>query len=357
MAIKDTHYYDCLGLKETASTAEIKKAYYRLAMLYHPDKHSSESPEQCAMYEQRFKQVNEAYQVLSDTRLRKAYDDYGRQGMPETPIVDAREMFKHVFGGEAFVDIIGELSFVQMLQDAFEDSQQDGTTLDNRAHDHQGSLRPGTITLEQREQLRRQRAQRVGHLSCKLLDKLALYSEGHYTAKEFTEYCVKEASNLSQESFGPELLKSVGYVYSMRAKLFLGKSSFLGLSSVYHSIKEKGHIVSQVYSTISAAHEMYTDVQKQQHQNHQQGISGNSSHNNRLHQSPNGQQQETIEVDVEKLKKVVWQAASLEVESVLREVCDAVLCNTDKQHLKLRAEALKILGDAYKHCPTDSTNK
>jgi DnaJ-class molecular chaperone len=110
MAIKDTHYYDCLELKETASTAEIKKAYYRLAMIYHPDKHSNESPEQCAMYEQRFKQVNEAYQVLSDARLRKLYDEHGRQGMPEAPIIDAREMFKKVFGGEAVVvctDITG----------------------------------------------------------------------------------------------------------------------------------------------------------------------------------------------------------------------------------------------------------
>ena len=66
MAVKDTHYYDCLELKETASAADIRKAYYRLAMLYHPDKHASESPEQCAMYEQRFKQVSEAYQVLSN---------------------------------------------------------------------------------------------------------------------------------------------------------------------------------------------------------------------------------------------------------------------------------------------------
>lgn len=351
MAIKDTHYYDCLELKETASAAEIKKAYYRLAMLYHPDKHSSESPEQCAMYEQRFKQVNEAYQVLSDARLRKAYDEYGRQGMPEAPIIDAREMFKRVFGGEAFVDIIGELSFAQILQDAFEGEQREETTIDNRAHGYQSLHRPGTITLEQQEQLRRQRAQRVGHLSCKLLDKLALYTEGHYTANEFIEYCAKEASNLHQESFGPELLKSVGYVYSMRAKQFLGKSSFLGISSMYHSIKEKGHIVSQVYSTISAAHEMYADVQRQ-HRNNRDG----KDNSTRPYQSPNGQQQEAIEIDAEKLKRVIWQTASLEVESVLREVCDAVLCNTDKQHLKLRAEALKMLGDAYKHCQTNNAN-
>ena len=146
--------------------------------------------------------------------------------MPETSIIDAREMFKHVFGGEAFVDIIGELSFAQMLQDAFEAAQEDETAIDNRAAPRDTSSRNhyhGTTGTDAR-----QRAQRVGHLSCKLLDKLALYTEGHYTAGEFTEYCVKEASNLRQESFGPELLKSVGYVYSMRAKQYLGREQLLG---------------------------------------------------------------------------------------------------------------------------------
>ena len=353
MALQDTHYYDCLGIRETADAAEIKRAYYRMAMLYHPDKHSGESSEQRAIYEQRFKEINEAYQILSNPRLKRAYDEYGRQGMPEAPIVDAREMFKHVVGGDAFVDIIGELSFVQLLQDAFEAGQQDEGAIDSRAHVHQDSYPPGVITMEQREQMRRQRAQRVGHLSCKLLDKLALYTEGHYTEGEFAEYCSKEASNLRQESFGPELLKSVGYVYSMRAKQFLGKSSFLGLSSVYHSIKEKGHIVSQVYSTISAAHDMYADVQRQQRQQVHEHDAGSAT--TRPHQSFEGGR-ETVELDVEKLKKVIWQAASLDVESVLRDVCDAVLCNTDKVHLRRRAEALKILGDAYKHCPSSNAN-
>lgn len=336
MAAKDTHYYDCLNLPPSASKADIRKSYYRLAMLYHPDKHVAEAASgDGASYEVRFKEVNEAYQVLSDDKLRAAYDMHGRKGVEQTAFMDAREVFKQMFGGDAFVDIIGEISFGQMLQDAFEEAQResDQTTISNQPRRDSSGRRVELLSEEQREQLIRQRAQRVAHLSAKLIDRLLLYTGGLYTPDEFAEHCRKEAVNLSRESFGPELLRSVGYVYGMRAKQHLGKSSFLGLPSLYHSIKEKGHIVSHVFSTVSAARDVYSDVQRQQA----------ASNGNRT--SDGG----AVELDEQRVRNMVWQAASLEVESVLREVCDAVLSNADRMLLRKRATALKIIGDAYRH--------
>lgn len=63
-------YYDILGLKRGASADEIKRAYRTLALKYHPDKAGKE-------HEARFKEVNEAYQVLSDPKKRAAYDQFG----------------------------------------------------------------------------------------------------------------------------------------------------------------------------------------------------------------------------------------------------------------------------------------
>jgi molecular chaperone DnaJ len=63
------NYYDVLGVKKEASKDEIKKAFYKLASKYHPDKGGDES---------KFKEVNEAYQVLSDEKKRKEYDTYGQ---------------------------------------------------------------------------------------------------------------------------------------------------------------------------------------------------------------------------------------------------------------------------------------
>lgn len=65
-------YYDCLGIKKSADEKEIKSAYRKLAKKYHPDTNPGDK-----QAEQRFKEVTEAYNVLSDTEKRKLYDQFG----------------------------------------------------------------------------------------------------------------------------------------------------------------------------------------------------------------------------------------------------------------------------------------
>ena len=68
-------YYDALGVSRNATVEEIKKAYRRLAMKHHPDRNTSD-----ANAEERFKEIQEAYDVLSDERKRAAYDQFGHAG-------------------------------------------------------------------------------------------------------------------------------------------------------------------------------------------------------------------------------------------------------------------------------------
>lgn len=72
MATK-TDYYDILGVSKSASGDEIKKAYRKQALEWHPDRHKDDKE----AAEKRFKEINEAYQVLSDPQKKSAYDQFG----------------------------------------------------------------------------------------------------------------------------------------------------------------------------------------------------------------------------------------------------------------------------------------
>lgn len=97
-------YYEVLGVSKTASDDEIKKAYRKLAMKYHPDRNQGEKAKEA---EEKFKEVKEAYEMLSDDQKRAAYDQYGHAG------VDSNSGMGGGFGAggfaEAFGDIFGDM--------------------------------------------------------------------------------------------------------------------------------------------------------------------------------------------------------------------------------------------------------
>lgn len=109
--VVDTAYYDILGVQPTATDIEIKKAYRKCAIVHHPDK----NPNDPTAHE-KFQEIGEAYQVLSDKDLRAAYDKYGKDhAKPQEGFTDPAEFFTSIFGGEAFVDWIGEISLMKDL--------------------------------------------------------------------------------------------------------------------------------------------------------------------------------------------------------------------------------------------------
>jgi molecular chaperone DnaJ len=95
MATK-TDYYDILGVTKSATADEIKKAYRKQALEWHPDRHKTDKE----AAEKRFKEINEAYQVLSDPQKKAMFDQYGTAGGPTgNPFAGGGNPFQGGFGG------------------------------------------------------------------------------------------------------------------------------------------------------------------------------------------------------------------------------------------------------------------
>lgn len=97
MAKRD--YYEVLGVERTVTEVELKKAYRRLAMKHHPDRNPGDKAA-----EEKFKEANEAYEVLSDPSKRSAYDQYGHAGVDPQMGGGGGG-----FGGANFSDIFGDV--------------------------------------------------------------------------------------------------------------------------------------------------------------------------------------------------------------------------------------------------------
>ena len=104
MAKRD--YYEVLGVTKGANEDEIKKAYRKLAMKFHPDRNQGEKAKEA---EEKFKEVKEAYEMLSDPKKKAAYDQYSHAGVD--PNMGAGRGGPEGFGGfaEAFGDIFGDI--------------------------------------------------------------------------------------------------------------------------------------------------------------------------------------------------------------------------------------------------------
>ncbi|KAJ1734986.1 DnaJ-like protein [Coemansia sp. Benny D160-2] len=356
----ETEYYDWLEVTPAATQAELKKKYYVLALKYHPDKNPS------AEAEEKFKQISEAYQVLSDPKLRKQYNELGAEkNRDESGAIDPTFFFNQLFGGERFVSMIGELNIISELSQVAEEAMNEEVTpepKDGKAIEDSSSISDKekekmvhkVEKKQKRDELNKKRMEaearnkvRIKELSDNLKQKLSIYVENTEadpaTALAAWEAQITaEAEDLKVESMGVELLHIIGTVYRMQAKKYLEKQEFLGgFRGVYHSFKETGQFMSGAYSTIKSAVDLqrtYAELEKAEENN----ISAE-------------EKQRLEEAAAKKAIHVLWKSGRLEIENILRETCNVVLHDklADKKALKRRAVALKAMGDVYAHVRPD----
>ncbi|XP_030375455.1 dnaJ homolog subfamily B member 6 isoform X2 [Scaptodrosophila lebanonensis] len=101
-------YYKVLDVPRTATDSEVKKAYRKLALKWHPDK----NPDNLDEANKRFRELSEAYEVLSDEKKRRIYDEYGKDGLGDRS--QNRSHTRHHYNTQEFddFDIMGGFPFV-----------------------------------------------------------------------------------------------------------------------------------------------------------------------------------------------------------------------------------------------------
>ena len=356
----DMEYYQLLGVTAAATAAEIKKAYYVKAMKSHPDKNPDDPTA-----EETFKKISEAYQVLSDPQRRTLYNMHGKAQQGSGMFMDPEQFFKQQFGGDKFVDIIGEISIAKDFKDAMSSANENSTDVNTQKND--------SLSLEERIRIR---THRVSNLAENLVSKLSLYTEAFpyldgtqsppigaptdVLAKEalasFRLFAQIEADKLKTESYGVELLQAIGYTYILKADQWLAKldtsngnvlQRALGFGSVFTgAIKEKAHIINEAYGTFRTALDLQNKFTKLQDlDKKRQDVSAS--------ELSSDEQDLRSKLEFEAATKgleALWRGSKLEVEGVLREVCDEALSDSPgvtTEVRKRRATALRVLGEVY----------
>lgn len=386
--VKDTKYYDILGVEPTATDVELKKAYRKQAIKCHPDKNGND-PDAAA----KFQELGEAYGILQDKEKRALYDEMGVEGMQSNNVageadIDPAEFFSMIFGGEVFKDWIGELSMLNEVSKTadilgdeegteLEPQTADSTTATSEVATQSESASDVTKTNEQKddilsseainkkkkqkmtqhqreeilklhEETKKAQEERIRVLSENLLSRIERYTSASTNQDSLDRFKTKlneELEDLKIESFGIELLHLIGKIYTNQAHATINSCKTFGVSKIFSSVKSKTNSFKNGFSILKTALDAQASVEAMVRE--QEDIQEAIERGEELSDSQKHRQVEMERLITGKVLAAAWASTKFEVTGILNKVCTRVLNDKSlgKKVRISRSQAVLYIGE------------
>eukprot|EP00178_Gracilaria_changii_P024897 TRINITY_DN754_c0_g1_i2.p1 TRINITY_DN754_c0_g1~~TRINITY_DN754_c0_g1_i2.p1 ORF type:complete len:504 (+),score=98.28 TRINITY_DN754_c0_g1_i2:322-1833(+) len=322
----DNKLYMVLGIQPDATPAQIRKAYYKMAQRYHPDKHPDD-PEATA----KFQEVSAAYQILSDPVKREEYHRLGEQAAAGETLMDPKALFALMFSD--FEHIVGDLATATILSASLDtpENEQQAAADGAQGSSSSGPQVPHSIEAEEARKRKKKEFQtaREAHLAKLLNRRLEPWMAGD--EQSFIRHAKHEVFAMREEPFGREVLKTAGYVYGRRASRFLEKKKgpWQNVQSMLESLGDKAHhFKNQVRALEGGVKVLSTQA--------------------------TAEEDETIDDKVRRdavtVLGAVWLNSVLDIESTIKHVVSTVLEvneTTSREVAKRKAAGLIVLSQIF----------
>ena len=338
--VKDSKFYDILGVSTNANVKEIRSAYRREALRRHPDKQQTTSTDldetaQSTTIE-GFLDLTEAYRILSNDASRDAYDEYGvcyRNHPGDSFQAEAaQDLISELFGADSVKNYVGHVQITSIVNEVFgftppEDDKAESTEVRN---------------LRQRR--------RIVDIAKYLRGRVSAFVRGEMSPEQFTDECRKEVNVIFQEGGDADFVALIGRTLSQEADRRLGHV----LPFVKRVSSDFAHVVSSKVASAKVYGPIYFRVALEGM------VSGSYYDKNDTDEDCNNDSRSSRHpVDQDAILDLLWQYISNDSIHTLREACGKVFADQGVRDGSLafvktqsllkfqRAEAVQILGREF----------
>ncbi|CAN8062030.1 unnamed protein product [Agarophyton chilense] len=325
----DLKLYRVLDIQPDATPAQIRKAYYKMAQRYHPDKHPNDSEATA-----KFQEVSAAYQILSDPVKREEYHRLGEDAATDDSLMDPKALFALMFSD--FEHIVGDLATATILSASLDTPENEEKAANDELAASSSTQVPQSIEEKRKEAERAKKRKkqkfqtaREAHLVKLLNRRLEPWMAGD--EESFIRHAKHEVFAMREEPFGREVLRTAGYVYGRRASRFLEKKKgpWQNVQSVLENLGDKAHHFKNQVRALEGGVKVLST---------QATVEDNESVDERA-------RRDTVNV-----LGAVWLNSVLDIESTVKHVVSALLEDnesTPRPQAKRKAAGLIVLGTLF----------